>query len=129
MGEDHRKKISKKMIISAFLLSGILMIMTTPIHEGAHWVMSDIDPYIDPIEIHLFDFKSKNDKDNVMFSTLGYVVVRESYPGAFDVRPFWMDLFQEFVCILLQIILTVVIVSKIFKKLIERKILLTKISI
>jgi len=127
MGETHRKKISKKMIIYAFLLSGILMIMTTPIHEAAHWVMSDIDPYIDPIEFHLFDFKSKND-ENILSSALGYVVVRESYSGAFDDRPFYLDLLQEFVCILLQIILTVVIVLKIFKKLIEKKILLTKIS-
>ena len=113
MGEDHRKKISKKMIISAFLLSGILMIMTTPIHEGAHWVMSDIDPYIDPIEIHLFDFESKNDNDNVMSSALGYVVVRECYPGAFDERPFWMDTLQELVCLIIQIIITCFIVIKI----------------
>ena len=127
MGEGQKQKIGLKMILIAFLLSGILMIITTPIHEAAHWVMSDIDPYIDPIDIHLFDFESKNN-DNILSSVLGYVVVKESYPGAFDERPFWMDLLQEFVCILLQIILTVVIVSKIFKKLIERKFLMTKIS-
>ena len=113
MGEGHRKKISIKMVISAFLLSGILMIITTPIHEAAHWVMSDIDPYIDPIEIHLFDFESKNDNHNVMSSALGYVVVRESYPGAFDERPFWMDTLQELVCLLIQIIITCYIVIKI----------------
>jgi len=128
MGEGRTKKISKKMIVSAILLSGILMIITTPIHEAAHWLMSDIDPYIDPIEIHLFDFKSKNN-DNILSSALGYVVVKESYSGAFDDRPFWMDLLQEFICILIQIIITVVIIIKIFKKLIEKKLLMTKILI
>ena len=128
MREVQKQKISLKMIIFTFLLSCILMILTTPIHETAHWIMSDIDPYIEPIEIHLFNFETKNDNDNILSSALGYVVVKESYPKAFNDRPFWMDLLQEIICILLQIIITVILLSKIFKILIERKILMTKIS-
>jgi hypothetical protein len=127
MGENHKQKISLNVILFALILSCIFMLITTPLHEAAHWVMSDIDPYIDPIEFHLFDFKSKND-ENILSSALGYVVVRESYPGAFDKRPFWMDLLQEFVCIMLQVIITVLIVSKIFTILIDKKII-KKISI
>jgi ABC-type sugar transport system permease subunit len=129
MGEVHRKKISKKMIISAFLLSGILMIMTTPIHEAAHWIMSDIDPYIEPVEIHLLDFESKNKNDDILSSALGYVVVKESYPGAFNDRPFWMDLLQEIICIFIQILLTIIIVSKILTLIILRNLKKLKLLI
>jgi hypothetical protein len=127
MGEGQKQKIGLKIILFAFLLSCMFMVVTTPIHEAAHWLMSDIDPYIDPVEIHLFNFESKND-NNILSSTLGYVVIKEKYPGAFNDRPYWMDLLQEFICIMLQIILSVLIVLIIFRKLIGRKIILTKIS-
>jgi hypothetical protein len=126
MGEVYKQKISLKMIIYVFLLSCILMVLTTPIHEAAHWVMSDIDPYIEPIEIHIFNFKSKQNNDNIMSSALGYVVVRESYPGAFNDRPLWMDLIQELICISIQIILTSIIILKIFRFLINKNFNLIK---
>jgi hypothetical protein len=120
MGECHRIKISKKMIISAFLLSCILMIMTTPIHEAAHWVMSDIDPYIEPIEFHIFDEISFQKNNNILNSALGYVVVKEKYPGAFKDRPIWIDFVEELVCIIIQLLITCITVLKIFKFLMNK---------
>ena len=55
MGEVYKQKITLKMIIYTFLLSCILMVITTPIHEAAHWLMSEIDPYSEPVEFHLFE--------------------------------------------------------------------------
>jgi len=129
MGEVYKQKITLKIIIYAFILSCMLMIITTPLHESAHWVMSDIDPYIEPVEIHLFDFESNYNSGNVMSSALGYVVVKEIYPGAFTDRPYWMDLLQEIICIFIQILLTIIVVSKILKLLIQRDLKPVKISI
>ncbi len=120
MGEGNNKKIGLKIILFSFFLSCIIMVMTTPLHEATHWIMSDIDPYIEPVEFHLFDDKSFQNNENILFSALGYVVVKEKYPGAFRDRPLWMDLFQELICISLQIILTCIIVSKIFGLIIIR---------
>lgn len=129
MGEVYKQKITLKMIISAFLLSCILMVITTPLHEAAHYVMSDIDPYIEPIEIHLFDFQSNHNSGNIMSSALGYVVVKEIYPGAFADRPYWMDLLQEIICIFIQILLTIIVVSKILRFLIQRNLKQLKTSL
>jgi len=120
MGEGTKQKIGLKIILIGFFLSCIIIVMTTPLHEAAHWIMSDIDPYIEPVEFHLFDDKSYQNKESILSSALGYVVVKEKYPGAFRDRPSWMDLFQELICISLQIILTCIIVSKIFSLLIKR---------
>jgi len=120
MGEVYKQKISLKIIIYAFLLSCIIMVVTTPIHEAAHWVMSDLDPYIEPIEFHLFDDKSFQNNNNVLSSALGYVVVKERYPGAFEDRPFWFDLLQEIICVSIQILITLLTVIKLLKLLIEK---------
>ncbi|KYK32616.1 MAG: hypothetical protein AYK22_07200 [Thermoplasmatales archaeon SG8-52-3] len=96
------------------------MVVTTPIHEAAHWVMSDLDPYIEPIEFHLFDDKSFQNNNNVLSSALGYVVVKERYPGAFEDRPFWFDLLQEIICVSIQILITLLTVIKLLKLLIEK---------
>ena len=90
-----------------------MLIVTTPIHEAAHWIMSDIDPFIQPVEFHLFDESSINRGQNILSSALGYVVVEEAYPRAFDDRLKLADLLQEFICILIQIIITCYMVSKI----------------
>ena len=96
MGKGYKQKISLKIIIYAFLLSCIFMVITTPIHEAAHWIMSDIDPYIEPIELHLFDEKSLQNNNNILSSSLGYVVVKEKYPGSFDERNFFISVAAAF---------------------------------
>jgi hypothetical protein len=101
------------LIFIGSILSCTLIIATTPVHEAAHWVMSDIDPYIEPIEIHIFDSKNIFNHQYILSSPLGYVVVKEKYPGAFDERPFWADAVQEIICVSLQIFITIVITMKI----------------
>ena len=120
MGDVHKQKISLKIIIGTFFLSCILIVLTVPIHEAAHVIMSDLDPYIEPIELHLFDFEASHNSENIMSSALGYVVVKESYPGAFDDRPLWFDFFQEIICISVQILVTLLIIIKLFRLLFEK---------
>ncbi len=127
MREGNQQKIGLKIILIGLFLSCTIMIVTTPIHEAAHWVMSDIDPYIEPVEFHIFDSKSSNNNENIMFLALGYVVIKEKYPGAFEDRPLWIDSIQEVICILIQILLTYIIVTKTLKLLIEKKRYLLKI--
>ena len=104
-----------KIILIIFFLSCTILIVTTPLHEGAHWIMSDIDPYVDPVEFHVFDSKSFNSNENILSSSLGYVVIKEKYPGAFEDRPLWIDTFQEVICILIQILVTYIVTTKILK--------------
>jgi hypothetical protein len=108
-----RQKFGLKTVIFIFLLSSLIIIITTPIHEAVHWVISDIDPNIEPVEFNLFDIYSLQNNKNVLSSFLGYVVVEEAYPGAFNDRPIWADLLQELICISIQLILTCLIVLKI----------------
>ena len=112
-GRYDQLRIQLFLIFIGFILASMLIISTTPIHEAAHWVMSDIDPYIDPIEIHIFDNEIFFNGQHILSSALGYVVVREKYPGAFDDRPFWADSLQEIICISIQIFLTVIITMKV----------------
>jgi len=121
MGETNKQKFGLRIILIAILLSCIFMVVTTPLHEGAHWIMSEIDPYIDPVEFHLFDYSSLQKNDNILSSALGYVVVKEKYPGAFNDRPLWMDTLQEIICVSIQIFLTCYLVSKILGFLINKK--------
>lgn len=120
MGEVYKQKITLKMIIYTFLLSCILMIITTPLHEAAHWVMSEIDPYSEPVEFHLFDDSSLQNNQNILSFKLGSVIIKESYPGAFKDRPLWIDFVEELICISLQIFITCIIVLKIFRFLINK---------
>jgi hypothetical protein len=123
MGKNTDSHIYRKIafiVPIGFLLSLGLIIATTPIHEAAHWVMSDIDPYVEPIEFHIFDQETFQNGEHILFSALGSVVIRENYPGAFDDRPGWADLLQEFICIFIQILITCIIVRKTFKLLFLR---------
>ena len=95
MGENDRKQINFKIILIGFLLSCVFIVATTPIHEAAHWIMSDIDPYVEPVEFHLFDNNPFQMGQNILSSALGYVLIKEAYPGAFNDRPIWADLLQE----------------------------------
>ena len=121
MGEKYKQNFGKKIILIAFLLSCIFMVLTTPLHEAGHWIMSEIDPYIEPVEFHLFEDNYLKNNENILYSALGYVVVREKYPGAFNDRPAWMDTLQEIICILIQIFITCILVSKILEFLINKK--------
>ena len=110
-----KQKIRLQIIIVCFLLSCIGIVITTPIHEAAHWIMSEIDPYSEPIEFHLFDDKSFQNGENILSSALGLVTIKETYPGSFDDRPPWMDPVQELICMFIQIFITFMIVSKILR--------------
>ena len=123
MGEEISQKSSLKIILIIFLLSTILIIITTPIHEAVHWVISDIDPYSEPIEFHIFNYKALNKKENILSSVFAYVTIRETYPGSFKDRPFWLDIFQEIICILIQLAITIIVVIKSLKYLIKKRLL------
>jgi len=118
MGENTTSHLTNNRVLIVaigFLLSLGLIIVTTPIHEAAHWVMSDIDPYVEPTEFHLFDEKSFQNGEHILSSALGCVVIKETYPGAFEDRPMWADLFQELICICIQILIACIIVKKTLK--------------
>ena len=114
-------KTKIQIILLVFLLSCTIVIATTPIHEAAHWIMSEIDPYIEPTELHLFDDTSFHHGEHILSSALGSVIVKEKYPGAFKDRPIWADALQETICISIQIIITVLIVLKTLTYLLFRK--------
>ena len=121
MGDKKQKQFGLKMILAIFLLSSTMIIVTTPLHEAAHWVMSDIDPYVEPVELHLFDDSSFKYGDHILSSALGYVRIEESYPGAFKDRPAWADMLQELICIAIQLVITCFFVSKMIKILFDKK--------
>jgi len=117
----QKPKIRFNLVLIGFLISTTIIIATTPIHEAAHWVMSDIDPYVEPVEIHVFDEASYQNEEHILPSALGSVVIQEKYPGAFNDRPFWADALQELICISIQIFLAVIISYKIIKILINKQ--------
>lgn len=121
MRRDKRGQFKLKIVLTIFLLSCFILVVTTPLHEAAHWVMSDIDPYVEPTEFHLFDDNSFKKGEHILSSALGYVVIEEAYPGAFNDRPVWADLLQEFICIFIQMALTCMVVLKILSIIIDKK--------
>ena len=80
---NKKPKIRLHLILIGFLMSTTIIILTTPVHEAAHWVMSDIDPYSEPVEFHLFDDISFQNGQHILSSALGCVIVKETYPGSF----------------------------------------------
>lgn len=119
--KKNKQKNVLYIILIIFLLSTLFIIATTPLHEAAHWVMSEIDPYSEPVELHLFDDQSLKKGQHILSSTLGFVVVKETYPGSFKDRPNWIDPIQEIICVCIQIILTCIIVSKTLNFLMNKK--------
>ena len=113
MNMGGKQKIRLQIILVCFLLSCVGIIATIPLHEALHWIMSDIDPYSEPVEFHLFDFKSSDNGQHILSSALGSVTIKESYPGSFKDRPLWMDPIQELICFSIQILITYIIVTKI----------------
>ena len=61
-------------ILIIFLLSTLLIITTTPLHEAAHWVMSEIDPFSEPVELHLFDHQSLKKGQHIVSKTLNLLM-------------------------------------------------------
>lgn len=126
MGKNFSQKNGYKIILIVFLLSLVLMIATTPIHEAVHWVISDIDPYSKPVEFHIFNDKSLNRGENILSSYLGYITIQEAYPGSFNDRPFWLDPVQEIICIFIQVVITVVVILKVMDYLISKELCVYK---
>ncbi len=104
-----------------------MIIITTPIHEAAHWVMSEADPYIEPVEFHLFDETSFQQGDHMLSSALGCVIVRESYPGAFEERGPWADIIQEIICMAIQLLITCTVVYSILRVIMRKQILTSSV--
>jgi hypothetical protein len=105
-------KIRLKTLIIGFFISFLAIVALTPIHEAGHWIMSDMSPFIEPIEYHVFDSIDLDNGPYTLNSLIGYVVVVEEYPGAFDERPLWGDFFQEIICVSVQIIISFFITIK-----------------
>jgi hypothetical protein len=117
----QKSGINYGLVLIGFLLSTTIIIASTPIHEAAHWVMSEVDPYVEPVEYHVFDEFSYQTQKNVLPSALGSVVIKEEYPGAFNDRPSWSNILQEIICLSIQIFLAVIITLKIIKWIIRRE--------
>ncbi len=115
MNAPGGQKSTSRIIAVGFLLVLGMIIITTPVHEAAHWVMSEADPYIEPVEFHLFDETSFQQGDHMLSSALGCVIVRESYPGAFEERGPWADMVQEIICMVLQLAITCIVVLKLLR--------------
>ena len=112
-GKVERVEVITLLLVGSALVAGFTIIATTPLHEGLHWVMSQyFDPYIEPVEFHVFDGMQPGKTENFLFSALGYVVVKEAYPGAFEDRPVWADMLQEIICIATQTIIACLVVFK-----------------
>ncbi|RLF29788.1 MAG: hypothetical protein DRN05_00805 [Thermoplasmata archaeon] len=108
------------MLIS-FFVSCLTLTATTPLHETTHWILSYIDPYIEPVEIHLFSHPYNLNGKHILSSKLGYVVVRERYPNALKDRPPWIDMLQEIISISIQITITLFILLVTLEYLIKTK--------
>ena len=116
-----KPKIRLSLVLIGFIISTTLIIATTPVHEAAHWVMSDVDPYVEPVEYHVFDEFSYQNEENILPSALGAVVIQEKYPGAFNDRPSWANIMQEIICVMIQIIISVFVTLKIIKYIVSRQ--------
>ena len=110
-------RMSKKRLILLtaylFLVACTLMVATTPLHEIGHLVLSSCDPSLKVVAFHPLGSPHITQGDHTFSSILGYVVVKEAYPGAFQNRVFWADAAQECICILIQIGITFLITIKI----------------
>lgn len=112
-------KDNKASILTLCIILPLLIIIgTTPLHEMGHWILSDIDPYIEPVEMNFFNTKLFTELENkpvqhIISSNFGSIVIREAYPGAFLDRPNSYDLYQEIICITLQLIIAITVTIKI----------------
>ena len=109
--------VSLKQIIlltgCAFIISCSMMVATIPLHELGHYIMSHCDPDLTVVAFYPFGVPQTHQNDHILTSVLGCVIVKEAYPGAFQHRPVWADLFQEIVCLLIQLVITCFVTLKI----------------
>lgn len=118
--------VNLKIISISFLLSIIVLIATTPIHEGVHWIISDIEPYSDPVEIHIFQTQEIMNEQNILSSAFGYTKIKESYPGSLNDRPMWLYIYEELICISIQMIITCFFVYETILFIIDKNIISKK---
>jgi hypothetical protein len=118
--------VNLKIISISFLLSIIVLIATTPIHEGVHWIISDIEPYSDPIEIRIFQNQANPIEQNILSSAFGYTKIKESYQGSFNDRPTWLYVSEELICIFIQMIITCIFVYETILFIIDKNIISNK---
>ena len=100
-------KIKIFIILIGFLMSCTIMIITTPIHETAHLVLFEVDPFIEPVEIKFFDYHNPINEQNILHSNLGYIIIKEKYPGSLNERFFWIEIIQEIICYSIQLIIAI----------------------
>ncbi|MDG6229659.1 MAG: hypothetical protein QCH96_06810 [Candidatus Thermoplasmatota archaeon] len=113
---------NKQSILTLCIILPILLIIgTTPIHEMGHWLMSDMDPYIEPVEMHLFNTFEYAPLYHILVSSFGSVIIREKYPGAFQDRPHLWTMFQEILCIIIQLIITLGVSLKVITFMTSKK--------
>ena len=59
-------------ILIGFFISFTVIIFSIPLHEAGHWIMSEIDPYIEPVEYHIFHVNEKNNKTYIYVKLTHY---------------------------------------------------------
>lgn len=127
-GAFNWKDDKTSILILCIILPLLFIISTTPLHEMGHWLMSDMDPYVEPVEMHLFTSLEYNPIHRVLFSNLGSIVIQEKYPGAFQDRPNTWNIFQELVCISYQMIITIALSIKIMSYITTKKIVPNEVA-
>lgn len=110
------------MVCVIVLLSFVFMVLTTPVHEVGHVVLSTLDPCLEVSEFYPFG-SPHHSQGHMLPSMLGCVVVTESYPGAFQDRSVWSNVLQEIICLSLQLVITVVASIDITLYLVRKKLL------
>lgn len=91
------------------LLIILIFIVTVPLHEAVHYAIATIEPQVTPSEIHLFDSESLKQ------GYLGFVVITENYPGAFNDRLPFMSVIHELLAYLSQIVVCIVMCIKVLR--------------
>jgi len=99
-------------LVLVIILAGILMVLTTPLHEMLHVGMCTVSPWVEVDEIYLLGVP-ETVTGNALPSMFGCVIAKPAYHGALADRPAYADLLQEIICLSVQILLTVYLTLKI----------------
>jgi hypothetical protein len=102
------------------LLSCMLVVITVPVHEATHVLLLSFDRYIEVKEVHLIGIPSFSSDSKCLSSLIGYVIVKERYPGAFNMRPGWIYISEEIVSILVQILIILTVLTLLTPGLVRR---------
>jgi len=106
-----KRELAAFLVLVIFLV-GILMVLTTPLHETLHVVMCTIEPWVEIHEVYLLGVP-ETVNGHALPSMFGCVVAKPTYHGALADRPAYADLLQEIICLSVQILLTVYLTLKI----------------